>query len=101
MIQGRPTSFTDGQSLGGSDGSPVALFVATRAGVTVGRVAAIHDRRNDEIRRERAGFFGFFECVDDRECAAALLATAEGWARERGAAIMRGPVSPSMRSNVI
>ena len=74
----------------------MALFVATRAGVTVGRVAAIHDRRNDEIRRERAGFFGFFECVDDRECAAALLATAEGWARERGAAIMRGPVSPSM-----
>ena len=74
----------------------MALFVGRRGGVTVGRVAAIHDRRNDEIRRERAGFFGFFECVDDRECATALLAEAEAWARERGAAIMRGPVSPSM-----
>ena len=74
----------------------MALFLATRGGVTVGRVAAIQDRRHDEIRSERAGFFGFFECVDDPECATALLGAAESWARARGAAIMRGPVSPSM-----
>jgi adenosylhomocysteine nucleosidase len=30
LTQGRPISFTDGQSLGGSAASPVALFVATR-----------------------------------------------------------------------
>jgi len=74
----------------------MALFLATRAGVTVGRVAAIQDRRHDESRSERAGFFGFFECVDDLECAGTLLGAAESWARARGAAVMRGPVSPSM-----
>lgn len=74
----------------------MALFIATRGRETVGRIAAIRDRRNDEIQAERVGFFGFFDCVDDTECAAALLGAAERWARERGAVAMRGPISPSM-----
>jgi hypothetical protein len=74
----------------------MALFVAVRAGVTVGRVAAMRDRRHDELRGERAGFFGFFDCADDRDAATALLAEAERWVRERGATAMRGPISPSM-----
>jgi len=74
----------------------MALFVAVRGRQTLGRVAAIRDRRYDEVRAERLGFFGFFDCVDDRACAAALLGEAEGWARERGATAMRGPISPSM-----
>jgi GNAT superfamily N-acetyltransferase len=74
----------------------MALFIAARGRETVGRVAAIRDRRHDEIQAERVGFFGFFDCVDDAECADALLGAAERWARERGAVAMRGPISPSM-----
>jgi hypothetical protein len=74
----------------------IALFVARRGGETVGRIAAAHDRRHDRIPPEPTGVFGFFECVDDAECAAALLAAAERWARERGLAAIRGPISPSM-----
>ena len=74
----------------------LVLFVAIRGGETVGRIAAVRDHRNDEREGRRVGFFGFFECVDDQACAAALLGAAEGWARERGAEAMRGPISPSM-----
>src|SRR5690606_197970 len=45
---------------------------------------------------DRTGFFGFFECRDDREAAAALLASAERWLLERGLTTVRGPISPSM-----
>lgn len=78
----------------------LALFLAVRGRETVGRIAAIHDRRHDEGRAERVGFFGFFECVDDPQCAAALLGAAERWARARGVVAMRGPISPSMDDEV-
>jgi hypothetical protein len=74
----------------------LALFVAVRGSQTVGRIAAIRDRRYDQIRAEPLGFFGFFDCVDEPACAGPLLAEAERWARARGAREMRGPVSPSM-----
>lgn len=74
----------------------LALFVARLEGRMLGRVAAIRDPRYDAIRTAPIGFFGFFDCVDDRACARALLGEAEGWARARGARVMQGPVSPSM-----
>jgi hypothetical protein len=72
------------------------LFIARRGGETVGRIAAIRDHGYDAVQGKRVGIFGFFECVDDRACAAALLGEAERWVRERGALVMRGPISPSL-----
>lgn len=74
----------------------MGLFLAVRGDVTIGRVAAVRDRRHDAAHAERLGSFGFFDCVDDPDCAAALLERAESWARARGATTMRGPISPSM-----
>jgi GNAT superfamily N-acetyltransferase len=74
----------------------MALFVARRGRQPVGRIAAIRDHSYDQVQAERVGIFGFFECVDDHGCAAALLGEAERWARERGATTMRGPISPSL-----
>ncbi len=45
MTHGRPTSFTDGQILGGSSACPVALFVATRWELAAVRRALPVDRR--------------------------------------------------------
>ncbi len=42
-------------------------------GKVVGRVAAIIDRNHNRFHDENAGFFGFFESVDDVEVARALL----------------------------
>ena len=71
------------------------FFLARRAGKVVGRVAAIIDRNHNRFHGEDAGFFGFFECIDDPEVARALLERARGWVLERGARFLRGPVNPS------
>jgi GNAT superfamily N-acetyltransferase len=44
---------------------------------------------------ERAGFFGFFESLPEKEVVRALLEAARAWLHGRGMAIIRGPVSPS------
>lgn len=77
------------------EGAERELFLALRDGRPVGRVAAIHNRRHNDFHEERAGFFGFFETLDDPEVASALLDAATEWLSERGAVLIRGPVSPS------
>jgi GNAT superfamily N-acetyltransferase len=71
------------------------FFLARQDGRTVGRVAAIIDRNHNRFHGENAGFFGFFECVDDAVVAEALLKRARDWVVKRGAAFLRGPVNPS------
>jgi len=71
------------------------FFVARRDGRPVGRIAAIIDRNHNKFHEEKAGFFGFFESIDDQEVANALIETARKWVTERGAEFLRGPVNPS------
>ena len=70
-------------------------FLATRSGRTVGRIAAILDPRHNEFHDEKAGFFGFFDLIDDAAVASGLLGTARGWLRQHGVDVIRGPVNPS------
>ena len=71
------------------------FFVARQDGRVVGRVAAILDKAHNRFHEEEAGFFGFFECIDDAGVAEALLTRAREWLRQRGAKVIRGPVNPS------
>jgi len=71
------------------------FFLARRAGRAVGRIAAIVDRNHNRFHNEQAGFFGFFECIDDAPVAEALLTRARQWVSDRGAQCFRGPVNPS------
>jgi GNAT superfamily N-acetyltransferase len=73
----------------------VEFFIAQKDGQAVGRVAAIIDKAHNRFHEENAGFFGFFECIDDQAVADALLQRARRWVFDRGAKFMRGPVSPS------
>jgi GNAT superfamily N-acetyltransferase len=72
------------------------FFLAKRDGRVVGRIAAIFDRAHNKFHEESAGFFGFFESIDDAETARALLSRARQWCADRGAKFLRGPVNPSM-----
>lgn len=72
------------------------LFLAERDGRVVGRIGAIVNHNHNRHHRDRVGFFGFFESVDDQAVAAALCEAARGWLRERGMDAMRGPASPSV-----
>ena len=72
-----------------------ACFLAVRNGDVLGRIAAIIDRNHINIHREQAGFFGFFECLDDATIAGGLLNAAAEWLKERNIEVMRGPMNPS------
>jgi hypothetical protein len=71
------------------------LYLARKNGKVAGRIAAILDKAHNRFHEEKAGFFGFFECVNDPEVAQALLSTARKWVLGTGAEFMRGPVNPS------
>jgi GNAT superfamily N-acetyltransferase len=67
-------------------------FIAERDGEPVGRITAQVDERWDEFQAGKDGMFGFFETVEDREVAAALLGAAEDWLRARGRERLLGPM---------
>jgi len=75
------------------------LFLARRPpyqggmGEVVGTVAAIINHQHNRQFNDRTGFFGFFEALNDDQVAAALLAAASDWLRERGMDLIRGPVN--------
>jgi hypothetical protein len=56
--------------------SEVQAFLALRNGKPVGRIAAIRNRNHEKFHEEPVGFFGYFECVNDRAVAEALFDTA-------------------------
>jgi GNAT superfamily N-acetyltransferase len=71
-------------------------FLAWRDGEPVGRITAQIDRNFNDFHGLKYGHFGFFESEDDPEIAAALVAAAESWLRERGMERMQGPFDFTM-----
>jgi GNAT superfamily N-acetyltransferase len=51
---------------------------------------------HNAYHKDRIGFFGFFDCIDDEEVARALLTTARNELKKRGMDRMRGPYNPSI-----
>ncbi len=80
---------------GGGKDAEAELFIAWEGRDPVGRVAAILNHAHNRFHDERVAFFGFFESIDRQDVAAELLEAAEGWAAERGATAMLGPMNPS------
>ena len=70
----------------------------TRGGRIDGRIAFIEDRLFNDVRKERVGWFGFFESRSE-EVASALLSRAEAAARARMLEVLRGPVNPSLNES--
>jgi Acetyltransferase (GNAT) domain len=72
-----------------------ALYLARRAGRPVGRIEAVVNHAHNQFHNDRVGFFGGFECENDREAADALLDSAARWLAARGMQVMRGPATHS------
>ncbi|MBU0951723.1 MAG: hypothetical protein KKH91_02680 [Elusimicrobia bacterium] len=64
-------------------------------GQVVGRIAGIIDRNYIEFQEEKAGFFAFFECINDVSVAKEMLGTVAKWLKEKGMVKMMGPTAPS------
>ncbi|HET9135529.1 MAG TPA: GNAT family N-acetyltransferase [Candidatus Kapabacteria bacterium] len=73
----------------------VAWFLAENDGKIVGRIAAIINRTHNEVHHDKTGFFGFFECINDKAVAKALFTEAENFLRSKGIASVQGPANPS------
>jgi len=73
--------------------SDAELFTADKNGSIVGRIAAVKYSRHLETYNDGTGFFGFFECVDDKEVAHTLFQRAEGWLSDQGLKAVRGPMN--------
>jgi hypothetical protein len=73
-----------------------SAWVAYRDGKAVGRISASIDKLHLERHKDEAGFFGFFDTVDDEDVSQALLAEARSWLAARGMKTMRGPFSLSI-----
>jgi GNAT superfamily N-acetyltransferase len=74
----------------------VQTFIAQRDGETCGRVAAIVNHAHNDWHKDKLGFFGFFESVDDPEVSTPLLNTACEWLAGQGMTEVRGPTNPSI-----
>jgi GNAT superfamily N-acetyltransferase len=73
--------------------SKAELFLARRNGEVVGRIAAILNNNHNRFHNEKTAFFGFFECINDPDVAAALLERVEEWGRQEGMTVLRGPMN--------
>ena len=44
------------------------LYLVRDSGKIVGRIGAVVNHRYNEFQQEKTGFFGFWECVNDKQC---------------------------------
>lgn len=73
----------------------VQLFLAEKEGKLAGRIAAIKNDNHNNFHKDKAGFFGFYETIDDEDVSDLLLDTACEWVKEKGLNEILGPVNPS------
>jgi GNAT superfamily N-acetyltransferase len=85
--------FTDANPL--FEHAVVQLWVATRGGRDVGRIAGIIDHNHNRASKEPTAFFGFFESVDDVQVSRRLFETVAAWTRQAGLPRLMGPMNPT------
>lgn len=71
------------------------FWLAYQDGQIVGRIAAIDNTNYNNHFKTSTGFFGFFDCIDDKVVAHALLDKAKTYATERGFNKIIGPTNYS------
>lgn len=76
-------------------------FIALRGGEMVGRIVAAVNERLIEREGQQVGLFGFFECIEDYEVAAALYEAACDWLKQQGMTLARGPIDLSTHNGCL
>jgi GNAT superfamily N-acetyltransferase len=83
--------FLDPQKNPFFDHATAEYYMAFRDSEPVGTIAAFTNSGYNKFQNVNVGFFGFFEVLQDREAAHALLQAAEEWARKAGHDALMGP----------
>ncbi|MCL5061787.1 MAG: N-acetyltransferase [Nitrospirae bacterium] len=71
----------------------VKFFLAVKDGNIAGRIASIINPQHIRLHKEKAGFFGFFECINDSTVSGALLSRVQNELKNQGMETMRGPMN--------
>ena len=77
-----------------------AFFLGYHNGQPAGRIAAILNHAYNRHNHTKAGFFGFFECINNRSLAGLLFRVAGDWLRTRGCDTLLGPMNPGMLDEI-
>lgn len=67
------------------------FFLALKKGEIVGRCNAFTNARHNQHWKDKVGFFGQFESIDNQEVTHALIEAASVWLKEKGMEQIRGP----------
>ncbi|MFP4604169.1 MAG: hypothetical protein ACLFNJ_02190 [Bacteroidales bacterium] len=74
-------------------GEAVRWLLLDENNKTVGRVAAFYDKKTAKSYEQPTGGMGFFECINDKKAAFALLDQCKHWLEYKGMEAMDGPVN--------
>ncbi|MBK7447474.1 MAG: hypothetical protein IPJ45_15935 [Ignavibacteria bacterium] len=75
--------------------SKIKLWLAKKNGEIVGRIAGIINDNHNKFHNDKVGFFGFYECINDKNVSKMLFDKAAEFIKENGMDILRGPMNPS------
>jgi hypothetical protein len=67
------------------------MILAKKDNVVVGRVMGIIHKGYNELKGEKTGRFGWFDCIDDQETAHTMLEYIREWVKVRGMEKLIGP----------
>jgi len=73
--------------------SQAKYFLAKMNGKIAGRIAATVNSNHNKANNENIGFFGFFECIDDKSVSKALFTAAANYLKFQGVEGIRGPAN--------
>ncbi len=75
--------------------SKMEMWLVEKDGEIAGRIAAIINDNHNKYYKDKVGFFGFFESINDKNVSKLLFDTASKYLKENGIEVIRGPVNPS------
>lgn len=70
-------------------------WIAYKNQKPVGRIVGTINEAHNSFHNEKCAFWGFFECIDDIDVAAALFKVVENYGRQEQMTILRGPMNLS------
>jgi ribosomal protein S18 acetylase RimI-like enzyme len=73
--------------------SEIAMFLAIKRGVVVGRIAAIYNKTHLDTYHDNTGFFGFFDVINNVSVAKKLFEIGEQWLSNKGITKIIGPTN--------
>jgi hypothetical protein len=76
------------------------LYLAYKGSEIVGRIAAIANDSHNKFHEDKVGFWGYFECINDKEVSKALFDSAKEFLLSQKLDTMRGPINLSTNDEI-